>query len=159
MDHASYPAIQPRTGRRKPTEVDFHHCDGYKSACAIHRGGSGWQEDDFSAGVQALSKLSEGKTYLCRSPFTKVGQDIPGVSIEEFKGPHPSGLAGTHIHMLDAVDRNKVVWNIGYADVADIGELFRTGVIPVERVVSLAGPVVKNPRLIRTLVGACVDGG
>ena len=58
--------------------------------------------------------------------------------------------------MLDAVDRNKVVWNIGYADVADIGELFRTGVILLNG--SCPWQVLlSNPRLIRTRVGACVD--
>ncbi len=115
------------------------------------------REEDFASGVVALSKLADGKTYLCRSPFTKVGQGIQGVSIEEFKGPHPSGLAGTHIHMLDPVDRKKVVWSIGYAEVADIGALIRTGRISVDRVISLAGPSVKNPRLLRTRVGAFID--
>jgi Na+-transporting NADH:ubiquinone oxidoreductase subunit A len=115
------------------------------------------REEDFAAGSVALSKLAEGKTHLCRSPFTKVGQDIKGVRIQEFKGPHPSGLAGTHIHLLDPVDRNKVVWYVGYADVADMGALVRTGKISVDRVISLAGPAVKNPRLLRTRTGACVD--
>jgi Na+-transporting NADH:ubiquinone oxidoreductase subunit A len=38
-----------------------------------------------------------------------------------------------------------------------IGALFTTGQLNVERVVSLAGPTVKNPRLIRTRVGANTD--
>jgi Na+-transporting NADH:ubiquinone oxidoreductase subunit A len=115
------------------------------------------REEDFAAGAEALAKLSGGKTYLCRSPFTQVGQGIAGLTIEEFKGPHPSGLAGTHIHTLDPVNRKKTVWAVGYAEVADIGALIRTGRISVDRVVSLAGPVVKQPRLLRTRIGASVD--
>ena len=38
-----------------------------------------------------------------------------------------------------------------------IGELFATGLINNERVISLAGPQVERPRLIRTLVGANVS--
>ena len=43
------------------------------------------REEDFAAGAEALSKLSGGRTYLCRSPFTQVGQGIAGLTIEEFK--------------------------------------------------------------------------
>ena len=39
-------------------------------------------------------------------------------------------------------------------DVAAIGELFATGKLPVERVVSLAGPLVQQPRLLATRLGA-----
>ena len=35
-----------------------------------------------------------------------------------------------------------------------VGKLFTTGELYVERVVSLAGPQVKEPRLVRTVIGA-----
>ena len=76
---------------------------------------------------------------------------------EEFDGPHPSGTVGFHIHTLDPVDRNKTVWYVGYQDVIAIGVLFSTGNLDLERVVSLAGPVVTRPRQIRTRVGASLD--
>jgi Na+-transporting NADH:ubiquinone oxidoreductase subunit A len=139
-----------------PSSIFITAMDSNPHAPAVEIALAG-REEDFAAGAVALSKLSAGKTFLCRSPFTKVGQGVQGLSIEEFKGPHPSGLAGTHIHTLDPVNRGKVVWHIGYADVADIGELLRTGRLGLVRVVSLAGPVVKNPRLIRTRAGACID--
>ncbi|WP_457575508.1 hypothetical protein [Desulfomarina sp.] len=31
-----------------------------------------------------------------------------------FKGPHPVGLPSTHIHFIDPVHENKVVWHIDY---------------------------------------------
>ena len=74
--------------------------------------------------------------------------------MQEFVGPHPAGLAGTHIHFLDPVSDQKTVWSISYQDVIAVGYLFTTGRLYMERVVSLAGPAVKNPRLIRTRVGA-----
>lgn len=72
----------------------------------------------------------------------------------EFSGPHPAGLAGTHIHLLDPVNAEKHVWEIDYQAVIAIGSLFTTGKLNVERVVSLAGPTVTKPRLIKTRVGA-----
>lgn len=112
-------------------------------------------EANFKNGLTVLSKLTDGKVFLCKSP----GADIPSISshqisVEEFKGPHPAGNAGTHIHFLDPVSRKKHVWYINAQDVAAIGYLFTIGRIMTERVVSLAGAKVKNPRLIKTRVGA-----
>ncbi|MGB0603751.1 MAG: Na(+)-translocating NADH-quinone reductase subunit A [Candidatus Latescibacterota bacterium] len=109
-------------------------------------------EADFTLGVQLLSKLSEGPTYLCKAPGTSIsggeGQEV------EFAGPHPAGLPGTHIHFVDPVGANKTVWYINYQDVIAVGKLFSTHRLSVERVIALAGPQVERPRLIRTRVGA-----
>lgn len=118
--------------------------------------------DDFASGLEAIEKLTGGVVYLCRAPGANIAGGASGVRIEEFEGPHPAGLVGTHIHMLDPVSRGKTVWHVGYNDVADFGELFRTGRVPVTRVIALGGPAVKQPRLLRTRVGAhlgtLVDG-
>lgn len=116
------------------------------------------RETDFEVGVRALSKLTDGKTYLCRRPGSGVpGDPSWGVEVAEFDGPHPSGTAGLHIHLLTPVSRERTVWHLHYQDVASIGRLFRTGTLDVERVVSLGGPVVKKPRLLRTRVGASIN--
>lgn len=116
------------------------------------------REDDFRRGLDAVSKLTDGKTYLCKMGGTAVAAgDAKGITVEEFNGPHPAGTVGVHIHTLDPVFREKTVWHLGYQDVIAIGELFRTGTLPVERIVSLAGPLVDRPRLLRTRVGASID--
>src|SRR5690606_20701823 len=68
-----------------------------------------------------------------------------------------SGLAGTHIHFLDPVSFARTAWTINYQDVIAIGKLFTTGRLSVERVVSLAGPQVAKPRLLRTRLGVSLD--
>ena len=78
-------------------------------------------------------------------------------TVAEFSGPHPAGLPSTHIHFVDSVNINKFVWHLDYQAVIAIGALFTSGKLSVERVISLAGPTVKNPRLIRTRVGANTD--
>ncbi len=116
------------------------------------------REEDFRRGLDAVSKLTEGKTYLCKMAGTRVSAgSANGITVEEFSGPHPAGTVGMHIHTLDPVYREKTVWHLGYQDVIAIGELFRTGVLPIERIVSLAGPMVDKPRLLRTRVGASID--
>ena len=114
-------------------------------------------EQAFEDGLVALSKLTDGPVFLCRAPGLNLGTDaVENLRIEEFAGPHPAGLPGTHIHFLDPVSRGKTVWHIGYADVAAIGQLFATGRVHTDRVISLAGPTVTAPRLLRTRVGADV---
>ncbi len=115
-------------------------------------------KDLFISGLTVISKLTRGKTYVCSAPQSGVpGENIPDVQVEEFGGPHPAGLPGTHIHFLDPVNDKKTVWHIGYQDVIAIGHLFTTGSIMTERVVSVAGPRVGKPALYRTRVGACLD--
>ena len=110
---------------------------------------------DFVYGLQVLRQLTDGPVYLCTARSADIpGRDVEGIRVEEFAGPHPAGLPGTHIHFLDPVDDHKTVWHIGYQDVLAVGRLFVTGRLPVERVISLAGPGIENPRLIRTRLGA-----
>lgn len=113
------------------------------------------RQDDFDRGLHVLAKLTAGKTYLCVGP----GSDVPigltaPVEVETFAGPHPSGTVGLHIHTLAPVNREKFVWHVGYPDVAAIGALFATGALDVERVLSVAGPSVLDPRLVRSRLGA-----
>jgi len=109
---------------------------------------------DLQRGVDLLSKLCT-RTWFCKRAGSKL--DVKNAQVATFSGPHPSGLVGTHIHFLDPVSRAKSVWHLGYADAIAVGRLLSTGRLPVERVVALSGPVVKDPRLVRTRLGASTD--
>lgn len=113
---------------------------------------------DFEKGMHALAKLTDGPVFVCTAEETTVPvPSAAGFRHETFRGPHPAGTAGYHIHVLDPVDRNKTVFYVGYQDVAAIGHLFASGELSLERVISLAGPVVRSPRLLRTRRGAFLD--
>jgi Na+-transporting NADH:ubiquinone oxidoreductase subunit A len=112
-------------------------------------------ERQFTNGLTVLSRLTNGKLFLCTSP----GETIPvprleSLTVAEFHGPHPAGNVGTHIHFLAPVGRNRQVWYINAQDVIAIGILFTSGKLSVERVISLAGSSVRNSRLIKTRIGA-----
>lgn len=111
--------------------------------------------EDFRDGLSVLSRIFDGVIYVCKAP----GSAIPVTEhdrfvIAEFAGPHPAGLVGTHIHFLKPVSATRSVWHVGYQDVIAIGKLFTSGEIWTERIISLAGPVVGQPRLLRTRLGA-----
>ena len=112
----------------------------------------------FEAGLKAVTTLTDGTTYLCHAAEAEMpGGDFAGVEAAAFSGVHPAGLPGTHIHKLHPVSMRRQVWTISYNDVIAIGRFLQDGRLPTERVVSLAGPQVRNPRLIRTRVGACLS--
>ncbi|GAB6068207.1 Na(+)-translocating NADH-quinone reductase subunit A [Methylothermus subterraneus] len=115
--------------------------------------------EDFRNGLKVISHLTPGKVFVCRSAKNSGFPAVDGekVQVVGFDGPHPAGLPGTHIHFLDPVSASKTVWYLDYQSVMAIGALFTTGRLNVERVISLAGPVVKRPRLLRTRVGANLD--
>ena len=113
---------------------------------------------DFNRGLHLVSQLTSGKTYLCMKAHSDLTEHIDApVSLEYFEGPHPAGTPGVHIHLLEPVSRNKQVWHLGYADVAAIGHLFATGELDIDRVFSLAGPMIADPRLVRGRLGASTD--
>lgn len=111
---------------------------------------------EFKAGLQLLRILTPGKVHLCKAPQAQL-PTAQGITVSEFAGCHPAGLVGTHIHFLERVDQQRMVWHLGYQDVIAIGHLFLTGRILTERLVALGGPAVNSPRLLRTRLGACLS--
>ncbi|SDS48326.1 Na(+)-translocating NADH-quinone reductase subunit A [Pseudomonas oryzae] len=111
---------------------------------------------DFENGLKVLARLA--KVFLCKAEGVSLpGEGVTGVTAASFAGPHPAGLAGTHVHFLDPVSATKSVWTLNYQDVIAVGKLFTTGQLWSERVVALAGPVVDKPRLVRTRLGASLQ--
>ncbi len=113
------------------------------------------KEAEFKNGLNVLKRLTDGTVYVSR----KEGVAIPssGTGDIQVSGPHPAGNVGTHIHFVDPVSRAKNVWYVNYQDVIAIGHLFLTGKILTERLISVAGPSVKSPCLVRTRTGASTD--
>ncbi|MEO0425226.1 MAG: Na(+)-translocating NADH-quinone reductase subunit A [Pseudomonadota bacterium] len=112
----------------------------------------------FATGLAAVSRLcaTDGKTYLCQEGDADIPgiAQIDGVEAVAFSGPHPAGLAGTHIHFLHPPTAERTVWTIGYQDVIAIGRLLQSGQVDGERVIALTGPLCREPRLLRTVMGA-----
>ena len=113
------------------------------------------EAEAFELGQTLLANLVDCPVYLCAAP----GADMPQaahqrISRHDFAGPHPAGLAGTHVHFLMGASLERIAWTIGYQDVIAVGRLFLDGALYVERVVALAGPSVSRPRLVLSRVGA-----
>ncbi len=115
--------------------------------------------EDFANGVTVVSRLTTGSVFLCKAVGAAIPapQSLANLQIAEFSGPHPAGLVGTHIHFLYPASADRVVWHLAYQDVIAIGRLFTTGRLEPSRVISLAGPPIGRPRLLRTRLGAHIE--
>jgi Na+-transporting NADH:ubiquinone oxidoreductase subunit A len=113
------------------------------------------REDDFARGVLALREITPGSVFVCRGPGDAITIPAADRVVEEiFTGPHPAGLAGTHIHFLHPVGHDRAVWHVGAEDVAAIGQLLASGKLDTTRVVSIGGPGVATPVIARTRLAA-----
>jgi len=114
-------------------------------------------ESNFKNGIRIISKLTDGNLYLCKEEGAVIPEpQIHNLIVQEFGGKHPKGLVGTHIHKLHPADRNNQVWYLNAQDVVAIGHLFTTGKLNTQRIISLAGPSVKEPRYVKTNIGASI---
>jgi len=115
-------------------------------------------ENEFNAGVEILSRLTEGKCYVVTAKESKSASCTKDNTLNVVaKGPHPSGNVGTHIHFLSPVSRTRNVWYAGYNDVIAIGHLFLTGKLLTEKVISVGGPASIEPQLVKTVSGVSLD--
>jgi Na+-transporting NADH:ubiquinone oxidoreductase subunit A len=114
--------------------------------------------DNFNFGLKVLKRFVDCPIHISTGPNSNL--DLPEddqVIKHIFSGPHPAGLVGTQMHYISPASLSNINWTIGYQDVIAIGAQFRTGKVFVERVVSLAGPQVNEPKYFKTRLGACTD--
>jgi Na+-transporting NADH:ubiquinone oxidoreductase subunit A len=119
------------------------------------------KETFFAKGIEALSKLTEGKVHVCFRPGQKLAEQLSTLnsqlSTHFIKGPHPSGNIGTQIALIDPINKGEVVWMMNAQDVAVLGELVTTGIYRPEKVIAVAGPEIKDPHYYRITAGASLE--
>lgn len=114
------------------------------------------REEDVSWGLAAVSRLTEGPVLVCHRPgaWSEGVRAGDRVRTAAFRGPHPAGTPGLHIHRLAPASRDREAWHLDLQDLASIGGTFRSGSPDPLRRVALGGPPVARPRMLRTVIGA-----
>jgi Na+-transporting NADH:ubiquinone oxidoreductase subunit A len=118
------------------------------------------QESLFQAGLNVLSRLTEGDVHLSvHASKTKSDAFLKakGVKIHHFEGPHPAGNIGIQIHHINPINKGEVVWYVDVQDVIIIGRLFETGSYDAKKIIALTGSEVKEPKYYETITGARID--
>jgi len=115
----------------------------------------------FQLGLDMISKLTDGKTYLTLNASAKHDEALTqakGVEINKISGPHPAGNVGTQIHHIDPINKGEIAWYIGIQDVLTIGRLFKTGKYDASRIVTISGTGVKTPKYYKIIAGSSLKG-
>ena len=110
------------------------------------------RDEDLARGLDALLRLTKGPVLLCHGPdAVRVEGRVRCVA----RGTrHPQGSAGLCIHRYVPAGLDSPVWDIHAEDVAALGVLLKTGVLPMDRLVSVAGAALREGRTLRTHPGA-----
>jgi Na+-transporting NADH:ubiquinone oxidoreductase subunit A len=114
-------------------------------------------EHYFQAGLDVLSKFTDGKVHLNLKEGSSSGSILSkakGVDINTFSGPHPAGNVGVQIHHLDPINKGDVVWTVAPFGVIQIGKLFLEGKFDTSRVIALVGSEVSQPQYYKIHQGA-----
>jgi len=114
--------------------------------------------DEFGAGVKLLAGISGAPLYVCHAPGHRLEPGDGRIRCVPFSGGHSAGLPGVHIHALSPIGFDGgEVWHLGYQDAIAIGHLLLHGSPWTQRVVSLGGSAVRNPRNLLVAPGAPYD--
>ncbi len=114
------------------------------------------REKAFQAGIDALSKLTEGKVHLSVGTSDSFLDQIKGVVLHKVTGKHPAGNVGMQISRLDPMNSGDRVWVVHPQDVATIGDLFLTGKYNPSKIIALAGSQVEAPQYYKVIQGSQV---
>lgn len=118
------------------------------------------QSASFQTGINALSKLTDGKIHVGIRPDQANGffSGIKNIETTQFSGPHPAGNVGIQIHHLSPIGKGDIIWTINPQDVVFIGRLFETGKVDFSKIIALTGSEVKTPGYIKVVHGTNLSG-
>ncbi|WP_234990282.1 Na(+)-translocating NADH-quinone reductase subunit A [Roseivivax lentus] len=115
------------------------------------------REDDLARGMAALATLTDGPVFLLQSKgldLVENARDQTRIRKVICGARHPQGAAGIRLHQLCPAGLDTPVWDIHAEDTAALGTLLRTGILPMARLVRIAGPALREARSVRTHFGA-----
>lgn len=118
------------------------------------------QASAFQTGINALTKLTDGKIHIGIRPDQENGffSGIKNIEITQFSGPHPAGNVGIQIHQVSPISKGDLIWTINPQEVIFIGRLFETGKIDFTKTIVLVGSEVKSPKYYKVIHGTNLSG-
>lgn len=115
------------------------------------------REEAFSRGLETLLALTAGPVFLCLGTDDRLPADLPRndrIRPLHARPVHPLGLAGFFILRAFPAGPGRQVWDVAAEDVAAIGEVLATGLVPETRLVSVSGAALERPGTLRCQPGA-----
>ena len=111
-------------------------------------------QDLFNKGLSFIESINSDIKTFCSYQNNNFDQSISGVSYNQFEGPHPAGLVGTHIHFLYPVGQNRTVWTISWQEVISLGYLLSNKNLRTNKYISFGGPNCHEPKILKVKYGS-----
>ena len=114
------------------------------------------EKNSFDKGLETIKQLFDCDIHLTYQN-NNFDNTLSGINYHQFTGPHPAGLVGTHISKIHPVNLNSKVWTANFQDIISIGYLKINKKIKTTKIISLGGPAVFEPSLIKVRHGSNLD--
>lgn len=95
-------------------------------------------------GVKADSKATEFR-------------NLKNCTVTEFAGAHPAGNVGVQINHVCPIGKGQTVYTINAQDLLILGRLFQNGIVDMQRLVALTGPLAATHAYFSVLPGMPVS--
>lgn len=115
------------------------------------------KEEPFLHGLKMLQRAAgDVPAYLCmrEGADNQLFEKAENVKKYYFSGPHPAGNVGTHIYLIDPLDKDESVWYADPQDIARIGEFFLHHRLHFQKTAALTGSAVKCTGYFTAIYGA-----
>ena len=110
----------------------------------------------FDEGISLLKTLFDCDVHITYQN-NKFDRSLEGINYHQFVGPHPAGLVGTHISKIHPVNIDSNVWTLGFQDIISMGYLKINKKIRTHKIISIGGPAVFEPSLLKVRYGSNID--
>ena len=111
-------------------------------------------QDLFNKGLHFIQAINSDVKTFCSFQDNAFDQSVQGVNYNQFDGPHPAGLVGTHIHFLYPVGQNRTVWSISWQEVISLGFLIQNQILRSYKYISFGGPNTHDPKILKLKYGS-----
>ena len=113
-----------------------------------------YDQDLFNIGLKFIQSIDADIKTFCSYQNNNFDKSVEGVRYNQFEGPHPAGLVGTHIHFLYPVGQNRTVWSISWQEVISLGYLLQNNNLRSDKHISIGGPNTHDPKILKVKYGS-----
>jgi Na+-transporting NADH:ubiquinone oxidoreductase subunit A len=93
-----------------------------------------YDQDLFNIGLKFIQSIDADIKTFCSYQNNNFDKSVEGVRYNQFEGPHPAGLVGTHIHFL--------------------GYLLQNNNLRSDKHISIGGPNTHDPKILKVKYGS-----
>lgn len=105
------------------------------------------------AAVSALSLMAPVYVGVKAGQKATEFRALKNVTLTEFAGAHPAGNVGVQINHVAPLAKGETVYTINAQDLLILGRLFQKGIVDMQRLVALTGPLAASHAYYNVLPG------